>query len=236
MGPPPLYCLGTGWWYSDPSVFVSLVVSTVADQFFFVPLRVSVLFLHAFSTVFVISFSLAFLSFMCFLLLTLPAIPCFFLSCFFVSVFKPIFFIQKDLDLYGPNNVDQIKRVLGSICLCLPKSFCRRTVFYQRTVFCCRSVFCYRLLSLTFLSLDLSCSSVFLVGLAFHWAFFLMVRIQKWASTLILSFIFPITKSFKHYLWSFIQNIVTILPYYVSIAITFLLQYLLPWARDQDLC
>ena len=126
---------------------------------------------------FVISFSLAFLSFTHFLLLTLPIIPCFFSSCFFISVFKPIFFIQKDLGLCGPNNVDWIKKVLGPICLCLPKPF------YGRSVFCCR------LLSLAFLSLDLSCSwsSWQAFGSCFSLGFppygLLDTNSQKWAST-----------------------------------------------------
>ena len=89
-------------------------------------------------------------------------------------------FLQKDLGLCGPNNVDWIKRVLDPICLDLSKPFCwrivfcDRSIFYSKSVFCGKSVFCYRLLSLALLSLDISCSSVFLVGLAFHWAFFLM--------------------------------------------------------------
>ena len=92
-------------------------------------------------------------------------------------------FIQKNLGLCGLDNVDWIKRVLGLISLCLPKPFCQgivlcgRSVFCSRFVFCGRFAFCYRLLSLAFLSLDLSYSLVFLVGLwalLFHWAFFLI--------------------------------------------------------------
>ena len=37
--------------------------------------------------------------------------------------FHAYLFIQKDLGLCGPNNVDWIKRVLGPICLYLPKPF-----------------------------------------------------------------------------------------------------------------
>ena len=82
-------------------------------------------------------------------------------------------FIQKDLGLCGPNNVDWIKKVLGPICLYLPKPFCQRIVFCGKDLFCCKS------LSLAFISLDLSCSLVFLVGLwallfiglSFVWAF-----------------------------------------------------------------
>ena len=91
--------------------------------------------------------------------------------------FHAYHFIQKNLSLCGPDNVDWIKRVLCPICLCLPKPF------YQRTVFCCRS------LSLALLSLILSCSSVFLVGLwallfiglSSVWAF--GHGFKKWAST-----------------------------------------------------
>ena len=74
-------------------------------------------------------------------------------------------FIQKDLGLCGPNNVDWIKRVLGPICPYLSKSFYWRTVFYGKVVFYYRFVFYCRSLSLAFLSLDLSYSLVFLVGL-----------------------------------------------------------------------
>ena len=92
----------------------------------------------------------------------------------FSYLFSRLSFMQKDLGLCGPNNVDWIKRVLGPICLCLLKPFCQGIVLCGRFVFCSRFTFCYRLLSLAFLSLELYCSLVFLVGLAFHWAFFLM--------------------------------------------------------------
>ena len=118
-----------------------------------------ILFLHAFPTTFVISLWFGF-SF-------LHMIPTAYTSCrsLFLLVmllyisFRAYPFIQKYLGLCGPDNVDWIKNVLGPICLCLPKPFCQKTVFYDKLVFCCRS------LSLAFLSLDLSCSSVFLVGL-----------------------------------------------------------------------
>jgi len=58
--------------------------------------------------------------------------------------FHAYLFIQKDLGLYGPNNVDWIRRVLSPICLYLPKPFCWRTVFYGRFVLCCRFVICCR--------------------------------------------------------------------------------------------
>ena len=119
-------------------------------------------------------------------------------------------FIQKNLGLCGLDNVDWIKRVLGPICLNMPKPFCWRTVFCDRSVFCykfvifCTFACCYRLLSLALLSFDLSYSSVFLVslwalffiGLSFVWAFasynllgFLPHRplgtdLEKWASTI----------------------------------------------------
>ena len=106
----------------------------------------SVLFLHVF-LVFIISFNLAFLSFTQFLLLTLPAVPCFFSSCFFILVFTLILLYKRIWAFCGPNYVAWIKRVLGLICLDLSKPFC------------CRS------LSLALLSLGLSCSLVFFVGL-----------------------------------------------------------------------
>ena len=150
MGPPPLYWLGTSWWCSDSSVFaplssvfVSHAVSTIADLF--CSAAWLCLFLHTFPTVFVISFNLAFIFFTRFLLLTLLTVPCFFSPCFFISVFTPIFFIQKNLGLCGPNNVDWIKRVLGLIYLYLPKPFCQRTVFCSKFVFYGRFVFCCNL-------------------------------------------------------------------------------------------
>ena len=105
--------------------------------------------------------------------------------------FHAYLFIQNDLGLCEPNNVDWIKRVLGPICLYLLKPFCWRTVFYSKVVFYCRFVFYYRSLSLAFLSLDLSCSLVFLVGLwallfiglPSIWAFGYRFT-KKWASTM----------------------------------------------------
>ena len=118
-----------------------------------------VLFLHAFPATFVIFhwFGFSFLH-------MIPAvdISCnslfLFIVLFHIS-FLAYFFIQKDLGLCGPDNVDWIKRVLSLICLYLRKPFCQRIVFCGRFVFCCRS------LSLALLSLDLSCSLVFLAGL-----------------------------------------------------------------------
>ena len=110
----------------------------------------SVLFLHAFPAVFVI-----FLWFGFSFLHIIPATDISYCSLFlFIMLlhisFHAYLFIQKDLGLCRPNNVDQIKRILGPICLYLPKPFYRRTVFCSRSVFCyrfvicCRSVFCYR--------------------------------------------------------------------------------------------
>ena len=81
------------------------------------------------------------------------------------------------LQICGPNNVDWIKRVLGPIYFHLPKPFCQRTVFCGKAVFCGRFVFCSRfvfcckLLLLALFYLEISCSSVFLVGL---WALLLI--------------------------------------------------------------
>ena len=141
-----------------------------------------VLFLHAFPATFVI-----FLWFGFSFLHVIPAADtsCHSLFLFIVLLhisFHAYPFIQKNLGLCGLDNVDWIKRVLGPISLCLPKPFCQGTVlcsisvFCSRSIFCGRFAFCYRLLSLAFLSLDLSCSLVFLVGLwalLFYWAFFL---------------------------------------------------------------
>ena len=118
-----------------------------------------VLFLHAFPATFVI-----FLWFGFSFLHVIPAADTSYRSLFLFIVllhinFHAYPFIQKNLGLYGPDNVDWIKRVLGPICLYLPKPSCQRTVFYGRFVFCCRFI------SLALLSLDLSCSLVFLPGL-----------------------------------------------------------------------
>ena len=119
------------------------------------------------------------------LCLSFPLVWFFFPSCNFLFLFIVFLhisfhaypFIQKNLGLCGPNNVDWIKRVLGPICLCLPKPFYQRTVFCDRFVFCGRFVFYYRSLSLALLSLDLSCSSVFLVGL---WALLFIGLSSVW--------------------------------------------------------
>ena len=142
-----------------------------------------VLFLHAFPTTFVIFLWFGF-SFLHMIPTTDTSCRSLFLFVMLLHIsFHAYHFIQKNLGLYGPDNVDWIKRVLGPICLCLPKSFCQRTIFCGRFVFCCRS------LSLTLLSLDLSCSSVFLVGL---WALLFIGfssvwdfehKFKKWAST-----------------------------------------------------
>ena len=97
--------------------------------------------------------------------------------------FHAYLFIQKNLGLCGPNNFDWIKRVLGPICLYLPKPFCRRTIFYGRSVFCGRFVICYISAFCCRFTADL-CSffGPFLLfgllgkplGLDFYWAFFLM--------------------------------------------------------------
>ena len=200
VGPPPLYWLGIGWWCSNPCVLASLssvfvffhshAVSVVVDKFCFILLHVFVLFLHVFPVLFVISFGLAFLSITQFLLLTLPAVHCFFSLCFFILVFTPIFLYKRIWVFVGQIMLTGSK---GSWAQCLypSKPFCWRTVFCGKTIFCCRFVFYCRSPSLAFISLDLSCSLVFLVGLwalLFHRAFLCMgfwVRIyKKWASTL----------------------------------------------------
>ena len=144
-----------------------------------------VLFLHAFPATFVI--------FLWFGFSFLHVIPVANTSCRFLFLFVMFLhisfhaypFIQKHFGLCGPNNFDWIKRVLGPICLCLQKPFC------QRTVFCGRFVFCYKSLSIALLSLDLSCSLVFLAGL---WALLFIGLssvwdfghgFKKWASTII---------------------------------------------------
>ena len=105
VGPSPLYWLGTSWWYSGPCVlaplslvfvfFRSYVVFAIVKKPCLVLLCVSIFFLHAFPTMFVISFGLDFISFTQFLLLTLPAVPCFFSSCFFILVFTHILLYKR---------------------------------------------------------------------------------------------------------------------------------------------
>ena len=195
VGPSPLYWLGTGWWCSDPCVLAPL------SSFFLVlfpcHLCCSKLALFCFGVcpcLISSCISCYVCHFLWFGFSFLHAIPAADTSCFSLFLFIVLFhisfhtyhFIQKDLGLCGPNNVDWIKRVLGPICLDLLKPFCWRTVFCDRSVFCwrfvfcCRSAFCCGSLSLVlFLSLDLSCSLVFLVGLwallfiglSFIWAF-----------------------------------------------------------------
>ena len=155
-----------------------------------------VLFPHTFSATFVIFlwFGFSFLH-----VIPVADTSCHSLFLFIVLIhisFHVYPFTQKNLGLCGPDNVDWIKRVLGPICLCLPEPFCQGTVLCGRSVFCCRSVFyyrfafCCRLLSLALISLDLSCSSIFLVGL---WALFFIGfssiwafghGFKKWASTI----------------------------------------------------
>ena len=118
-----------------------------------------VLFLHVFPATFAI--------FLWFGFSFLHVIPAADTSCHSLFLFVMLLhisfhaypFIQKNLGLCRLDNVDWIKRVLGPICLCLSKPFSQRTVFCDRFVFCCRSI------SLALLSLDLSCSLVFLAGL-----------------------------------------------------------------------
>ena len=124
-----------------------------------------VLFLHVFPATFVI--------FLWFGFSFLHVIPAANTSCRSLFLFVVLLhisfhaypFIQKNLGLSGPDNVDWIKRVLGLIYLCLPKPSCQSTVFYGRFVFCGKFVFCCRSLSFALLSLDLSCSLVFLASL-----------------------------------------------------------------------
>ena len=126
-----------------------------------------VLFLHVFPTTFLI--------FLWFGFSFLHVIPAADTSCRSLFLFVVLLhisfhaypFIQKNLGLSGLDNVDWIKRVLGPICLCLPKPSCQSTIFCDRFVFCGKFVFCCRSLSFALLSLDLSCSLVFLAS---RWA------------------------------------------------------------------
>ena len=109
-------------------------------------------------------------------------------------IFHAYLFVQKDLDLCGPNNVDWIKRALGPICLYLLKLFCRRTVFCGRSVFSCRFVICCRFAFCcgrsvfflwTFLALQFSWWAFepwFLLGFLPHGL--LDMDLQKWESTI----------------------------------------------------
>ena len=130
-----------------------------------------VLFLHVFPATFVIFLWFGF-SFLHVIPTTDTSCRSLFLFIVLLHIsFHAYPFTQKNLGLCGLDNVDWIKRVLGPICLHLPKPFCKGTIFCGKSIFCGRSVFCYkfafccRLLSLALISLDISCSSVFLVGL-----------------------------------------------------------------------
>ena len=174
MGPPLLYWLGTSWWCS--TIFCFCLLSF--PRCFYCSRLV---LLHSAVCLCLVSSCISycvyhFLWFGFSFLHTILAVntSCYSLFLFIVLlyiIFHTYPFIQKGLCLCRLNNVVWIKRVLGSICLDLSKQFCWRTVFcgwfvfYCRFVFCCRSAFCCRLLSLAFLSLDLSCFSIFLVGL-----------------------------------------------------------------------
>ena len=125
-----------------------------------------VLFIHAFPATFVIFLWFGF-SFLHVISAADTSCRSFFLFVMLLHInFHAYPFIQKKLGLSGPDNVDWIKRVLGPICLCLSKPSC------QRTIFCCRFVFYCRSFSFVLLSLDLSCSLVFLAGLWSSWQAF----------------------------------------------------------------
>ena len=118
-----------------------------------------VLFLHVFPVTFVIFLWFGFSSLH---MIHVADTSCYSLFLFIVLFhisFLTYFLYKRIWASVGQIMLTRSKRVLGPICLCLPKPFCQRTVFYGRFVFCCRS------LSLALLSLDLSCSLVFLVGL-----------------------------------------------------------------------
>ena len=137
-----------------------------------------VLFLRAFPAIFVIFLWFGF-SFLHVILAADTSYCSLFLFIVLLHIsFHTYLFIQKDLGLCGPNNVDWIKRVLGPIYLYLLKPFYWRAVFCNKSVFCYKFVFCCRLLFLAFLSLDLSCSLVFLVGL---WALLFIGLSSAWA-------------------------------------------------------
>ena len=131
------------------------------------------------------SFGLAFLSFVWFLLLTLPTIPCFFSSSFFVLTFTPIFLYKR------------IWAFMGQIILTRSRGFWAQFVFICRCHSAEELYFAADLYStadlrqIYILSLDLSCFSLFfLVGL---WALIFIellphglldMNSQKWASTI----------------------------------------------------
>ena len=90
--PACLFCLYLSFVEESIGSWACLVFFCLFSDFIFFLLHAFsavgfVLFLHAFPIVFIISFGLTFLSFMQFLLLTLSAVPCFFLLCFFLLVF-----------------------------------------------------------------------------------------------------------------------------------------------------
>ena len=109
---------------------------------FFYRVSLCSFFLHVFPAV-VVLFLTMFVIFFWFGLSLLHAVSdadTFYYSLFLSTVFLHIRFnfypfLQKDLGLYGPNNLYWIKRVLNPICLNLPNSFCRRFVFYGKSLY-----------------------------------------------------------------------------------------------------
>ena len=176
--------LNKDWAISWPSSMACIRWSLLLVLFHFA--ACFVLYLHTFPATFVI--------FLWFGFSFLHVIPAADTSCRSLFLFVVLLhinfhaypFIQKNLGLCGLDNIDWIKRVLGPIYLCLPNPFCQRTLFCGKFVFCGRFVFCCKSLSLTLLSLDLSCSLVFLAGL---WALLFIglssswYGFKKWAST-----------------------------------------------------
>ena len=95
-----LFCLSLSFVEEDMGSSACLVFFYFFSNFVFFLIHafsttVFVFFLHAFLGMFVISFSLAFLFFRQFLLLTLSVVPCFFSSCFFLLIFTPTLLYKR---------------------------------------------------------------------------------------------------------------------------------------------
>ena len=133
---------------------------------------------------FVISFGLAFLSFMQFLLLTLPAIPCFFSSCFFILVFTPIFLYKSIWAFVGQIMLTGSKGSWAQFFF-ICQSLSTRELYSVANLYSVADRFSLHFFLWTFLALwsswcafrpcfSLGFPSYGLLSLVSYWAFFLM--------------------------------------------------------------
>ena len=203
MGPPPVEWLDIGWWCSGLSVLAPLssIFCLLSfsrrfchSRFVLFCSTVCLCLISSWVSYCVCHFSLIWFSFLH--MIPTADTSCCSLFLFIVLLhisFHADLFIQKNLGLCGPNNVNWIKRVMDPICLYLPKPLWQRTVSCGRFVFCCKFVICCRS---TFCSRSAFFLWTFLALRSSWWAFgpwFLLgflphgildMDSQKWASTI----------------------------------------------------